>query len=70
MKYQCRLRVILAELNIKHGEFAKRIGVDRSTFSAIINNKSLPSFETLFAIVEELQKINPNIRLGDIWAKK
>ncbi|MEH7526758.1 helix-turn-helix transcriptional regulator [Bacillus sp. JJ1503] len=69
MIYRCRLKVILAELNIKHGEFAERIGIDKSTFSAIVNNKSLPSFDTLYEIVEELRRIDPNIKLGDIWIK-
>ncbi|WP_342456733.1 helix-turn-helix transcriptional regulator [Bacillus methanolicus] len=44
-----------------------RIGVDKSTFSAIVNNKTAPSFETLYEIVEELRKKNHDIK--DIWVK-
>jgi putative transcriptional regulator len=69
MAYKCRLKVLLAELEVKHGEFADRIGIDKSTMSSIVNNKSLPSFDTLYDIVEEIRKINPNIKLSDIWRK-
>ncbi|USK57840.1 helix-turn-helix transcriptional regulator (plasmid) [Cytobacillus solani] len=70
MIYKCRLKAIFAELDIRHGEFADKIGIDKSTFSSIVNNKSLPSFETLYEIVEELRRIDPNIKLGDIWVKQ
>jgi DNA-binding XRE family transcriptional regulator len=70
MGYKCRLKAILADLDIKHGEFADRVGIDKSTFSAIVNNKSLPSFETLYEIVEELRRLDPEIKLGDIWIKQ
>ncbi|WP_226087495.1 helix-turn-helix domain-containing protein [Mesobacillus sp. S13] len=70
MAYKCRLKLILAEMEIKHGEFAEQIGIDKSSFSSIVNNKSLPSFETLYTIVEELTKRNPDLKLGDIWRKE
>jgi putative transcriptional regulator len=69
LSYKCRLKAILADLEIRHGEFADILGIDKSTISAIINNKSLPSFDTLYAIVEELTKIDPSIKLSDIWKK-
>ncbi|MCI1590372.1 helix-turn-helix domain-containing protein [Heyndrickxia oleronia] len=69
MKYKCRLKSVLAELNIKHGDFADKIGVDKSTISAMANNKSLPSFDTLYMIMEELERIDPNLKFGDIWVK-
>ncbi|MFD2680638.1 helix-turn-helix domain-containing protein [Bacillus seohaeanensis] len=69
MRYKCRLKTILADLDIRHGEFADILGIDKSTISAIINNKSLPSFDTLYAIIEELTKIDPSIKLSDIWKK-
>lgn len=70
MSYRCRLKVVLAEMDIKHGEFAERIGIDKSTMSAIVNNKSLPKFETLYDILEELRKVDPSIKLNEIWMKK
>lgn len=70
MKYHCRLKSILFDLNInKLSDFADQIGIDKSTLSAIVNNKSLPSFDTLYAILKELKKHNPNIDLTDIWIK-
>ncbi|MGM2833829.1 helix-turn-helix domain-containing protein, partial [Bacillus cereus group sp. Bce025] len=39
MKFKCRLKVIFAELDIKQSDFAKRIGVDDSTLSAIVRNR-------------------------------
>ncbi|MCA1027344.1 helix-turn-helix transcriptional regulator [Cytobacillus kochii] len=70
MPYKCKLKVILADKDIRHGEFADKVGIDKSTFSSIVNNKSLPKFETLYEIVEELRRIDPNLRLGDIWVKE
>jgi putative transcriptional regulator len=69
MSYKCRLKVILAENDIKHGVFAERVKIDKSTMSSIVNGKSLPSFETLYDIVEEIRKIDPEIKLSDIWRK-
>ncbi len=69
MKYKCRLKAILADLNVKHGDFADEIGIDRSSLSAIVNSKSLPSFDTLYTIVEEIRNIDPAINLEDIWVK-
>ena len=69
MRYKCRLKVVLAELGIKHGDFADKIGVDKSTISALANNKSLPSFDTLYTIIKELERKDPNLKLGDIWVK-
>lgn len=70
MAYKCRLKIILAEMGIKHGEFADLIGIDKSSFSSLVNNKSLPSFDTLYTIVDELTKRNPELKLGDIWRKE
>ncbi|KAA0565353.1 helix-turn-helix transcriptional regulator [Bacillus sp. CH30_1T] len=70
MAYKCRLKLILAELEMKHGEFADLVGIDKSTMSSIVNNKSLPSFDTLYDIVETIREINPEVRLSDIWSKE
>lgn len=62
MNYKCRLKIIFAEREIKVGEFAEKIGVSRTALSSIINNRTLPSFETIFNIEKEL-----NLRMIDVW---
>ncbi len=64
MKFKCRLRVILAEKEIKHGDFAKAIGVSTGGLSAIVNNKSLPTFTVVYRICEELE-----MGINDVWVK-
>jgi len=65
MKFKCRLKVILAERDIKHGDFAEQIGVSKSTMSALINNKQVPSFEVAYRIVELL-----GMRIEEIWVRE
>lgn len=64
MEYKCRLRVILADREIKHGEFAKSVNMSSAAFSSIVNNHSLPSFDTTYRICEEL-----DMAMKDIWIK-
>ena len=56
MKFKCKLKVIFAELDIKQSDFAKRIGVDDSTLSAIVRNRTKPRFDTAYLICKELGK--------------
>ncbi|WJQ07673.1 helix-turn-helix transcriptional regulator [Geobacillus stearothermophilus] len=63
--YKCRLKVILAEEGIKHGEFARRINISPGTLSAIVNDKQLPSFDVAYAICTELKR-----PVEEIWVKK
>jgi putative transcriptional regulator len=63
--YKCMLKVILAQEDIQHGEFAKRINVNPGTLSNIVNNKQLPSFEVTYAICQELDR-----PIHEIWIKK
>jgi putative transcriptional regulator len=65
MKYKCRLRVILAEREIQHGVFAKKIEMSESAFSAIVNGHSLPKFDTLYKISDEL-----DMDFREIWIVK
>jgi putative transcriptional regulator len=65
MQFKCRLKVIFAERDIKQGEFAEKIGVSLGTLSAIVNNRSLPSFPVAYAICEEL-----GMTINEIWIKK
>jgi putative transcriptional regulator len=62
--YKCMLKVILAQEDIPHGEFAKRININPGTLSNIVNNKQLPSFEVTYAICEELKR-----PMHEIWIK-
>jgi putative transcriptional regulator len=62
MEFKCRLRVILAEKEIPHGEFAKRIEISGAAFSAIVNNRTLPSFETTYKICREL-----DVSINEVW---
>ncbi|AJG94529.1 helix-turn-helix transcriptional regulator [Bacillus tropicus] len=62
MKFKCRLKVIFAELDIKQSDFAKRIGIDDSTLSAIVRNRTKPRFETAYLICKELGK-----PIEEIW---
>ncbi|OUB89729.1 helix-turn-helix transcriptional regulator [Bacillus wiedmannii] len=62
MNFKCRLKVIFAELDIKQSDFAKQIGVDDSTLSAIVRNRTNPRFDTAYKIAQELGK-----PIEEIW---
>ncbi|MDX5476608.1 MAG: helix-turn-helix domain-containing protein [Bacillaceae bacterium] len=67
--YECRLRVILAEIklkdsNFKQENFAKELGISRTTLYSIINEKSLPSFDVAYSIADRL-----NMKIEDIWIR-
>ncbi|MBZ4222488.1 helix-turn-helix transcriptional regulator [Bacillus wiedmannii] len=62
MKFKCRLKVIFAELDIKQGDFAKRIGIDDSTLSSLVKNRTTPRFDTAYRIAQELGK-----PIEEIW---
>lgn len=64
-KYECRLRVIFAERRIKHGEFAKKVGISGATLSAVVNEKQDPSFDTAYVISDEL-----GVPIQEIWIRK
>jgi putative transcriptional regulator len=64
MKFKCKLKVILAEREIKHGDFAKIVGVSPAGLSSLVNNKSLPSFESAYRISEALE-----MDIKEIWIK-
>jgi putative transcriptional regulator len=70
MKFECRLKVILAEEKIKdpnftQGKFAEKIGVTKSTLSLIANGKNLPSFEVVYKICKELKR-----PIEEIWIEQ
>jgi putative transcriptional regulator len=65
MKFKCRLRVILAEREMKHGDLADKAGVSRAQLSALINNRNLPTLPVAFNIAEVLE-----LKIEDIWIKE
>jgi DNA-binding XRE family transcriptional regulator len=65
MEFRCKLKVILAERDIRHGEFAKEIGISPAAMSAIVNTHSLPSFPITYLICEKL-----DLPIHAIWEKK
>ncbi|MDU9695127.1 helix-turn-helix transcriptional regulator [Priestia aryabhattai] len=62
MDFTCELKAILTEREIKHEDFAKVVGVSPANLSALINNKSLPSFESAYRISEALE-----MDIKEIW---
>ncbi|AXY10578.1 XRE family transcriptional regulator [Bacillus thuringiensis LM1212] len=62
MEFKCRLRVIFAEKNIKMGDFADSVGINRSTLSLIVNGKTLPNFTNAYIIAQNLK-----IPIEKIW---
>ncbi|AST92991.1 hypothetical protein BC6307_17850 [Sutcliffiella cohnii] len=67
--YECRLRVLFAEMklkdpNFKLETFAKKVGISRTTLYSIVNEKSLPSFDVAYTIASELE-----MRIEEIWKK-
>ena len=64
MDFTCKLKVILAEKEIKHEDFAKVVGVSPDGLSSLVNNKSLPSFESVYRISEALE-----MDIKEIWVR-
>lgn len=57
-----KLRVVLAERNIRKGEFAKNIGLSASAFSLVVNEKSVPTLSAALRIAKGLE-----LKVEDIW---
>ncbi|MEW5321354.1 helix-turn-helix transcriptional regulator [Geobacillus thermoleovorans] len=76
LKFECRLRVILAEIKAKdpsftHEQFAERVGIGKSTLSGLINGHKLPNLENAYKIARELAKITgKSVMVEDIWILK
>ncbi|GIN22645.1 helix-turn-helix transcriptional regulator [Siminovitchia fordii] len=49
-----KIRVRLAELNIKQQDLSEKIGVTKQTMSAWVNGKTMPTLETAFKIAKIL----------------
>jgi putative transcriptional regulator len=58
------LKVIFAERNIKHGEFANRVGISQGALSLLVNGRSLPTLQVAYRIAEELE-----LNVMEIWVK-
>lgn len=59
-----RLKVLLAEKEMKHWEFADAMGVTRNTASNWVTGKSNPSLEQCFDIADFF-----GVKVTDIWMK-
>jgi putative transcriptional regulator len=69
MNFKCRLKVILAEREINQEELLKEMEkrgkkISRSTLSQLVNNKTLPMFDTAYVISESL-----GLKMEDVWEK-
>jgi putative transcriptional regulator len=62
MEIKCRLRVILAEREIRQIDFAEKIGVRQATISALVSGKQIPSLQVALRIARELR-----MPIEDIW---
>ncbi|OTW83346.1 transcriptional regulator [Bacillus thuringiensis serovar cameroun] len=62
MRLKCKLRVILAEREIRQKEFSTIIGISQTTMSSLVNNTTLPSFLTAYKIAKELK-----LHMEEIW---
>ncbi|SFT03970.1 helix-turn-helix transcriptional regulator [Marininema halotolerans] len=62
MRIKCKLKVILAELDMDHGDLAKKAMVSSSNISLLVNNKSLPSLPVAYRIGQAL-----NLPIEEIW---
>lgn len=62
MALKNRLRVILAEEDIKQTELADAVGVSRNTIGSICNRNHKPDLETAIRIARYLSK-----KVEDIW---
>lgn len=52
-------------MDMKHGVLADRVGISKAALSLLINNKTLPSFDTSYKICNIL-----NMNLTEIWTAK
>lgn len=60
-----RIKVMIAEKKIQHGDFAKDMNVSRNTVSNWIGGKTNPSLEEAFEIAEYF-----GVSITDIWQIK
>lgn len=65
MEFKCRLKVIFAERNIKHKDFAEKIGISRTTLSLLVREKSVPRFDVAYRIAKALE-----MPIESIWTEK
>ncbi|MCM3618763.1 helix-turn-helix domain-containing protein [Sutcliffiella horikoshii] len=67
--FTCNLRLLFAEEKMKNAsftqtKFANKIGLSSTALSALVTERSLPSFEVAYAIAKELNK-----SIEQIWVK-
>ncbi|WP_416731382.1 helix-turn-helix transcriptional regulator [Fictibacillus sp. JL2B1089] len=64
-KYKCKLKVILADQDIRQKKFSEVTGISASTLSGIVNGHTLPSFENTYVICKELNK-----PIWEVWIEE
>jgi transcriptional regulator with XRE-family HTH domain len=64
MKLRCRLKSVLADINMSQLEFAEKMGVSQSTVSAW-NKGALPTLDKVY-MIEEVTGVD----LRQIWVKE
>ena len=65
MKFKCRLKIILWEKGISQKVFAEQVEMSPTSLSALVNGKSLPTFENAYKISKAL-----DMPLYEIWVEK
>jgi putative transcriptional regulator len=58
----CRLKVILAERNLKQKELSEMTGIGKSHMSQIVNGQIIPTLDVAFKIAAVL-----GLTVHDIW---
>ncbi|MBE2919383.1 helix-turn-helix transcriptional regulator [Anoxybacillus flavithermus] len=57
-----KIKVRLAELNMKQQELSKKLGVTKQTLNSWVNGRSVPTLETSFRIAKYL-----NCKVDDLF---
>lgn len=64
MVFVCELKSIFHKRKIKQFKFAEKIGITQAALSQICTEKTLPSFEIMYRICEEL-----DMDVRSIWVR-
>jgi putative transcriptional regulator len=65
VEIKCKLKVILADKEIKHGDFAKMLKVNPGTISSWIRGASFPDVKKAYEVATLLE-----VSITDIWIKE
>lgn len=65
MTLKCRLKVILAEKEMLHKDFAHLVGVSKTTATMWISGKAKPDLDRAYEVADLL-----GVKVTDIWVKE